>query len=156
VDLEADFAFGVVRQLFERRLASVGGDERETLLVGPAAATRPLLLGRFTESSAYDTSFAVLHGLYWLAANLSAVRPLLLAVDDAHWADEPSLRWLAYLVPRLEGPRVALLVTSAIAARRGYPASVVSDSGTELTSAAILCWAQARTVTWHYIAPGKP
>ncbi len=49
VDLEADSAFGVVRQLFERRLASVGGDERETLLVGPAATIRPLLLERFAE-----------------------------------------------------------------------------------------------------------
>jgi len=110
VDLEADFAFGVVRQLFERRLASVRGYERETLLAGAAAATRPLLLAQFSESAAYDKSFAILHGLYWLAANLSTVRPLLLAVDDAHWADEPSLRWLTYLAPRLEGLRVALLV----------------------------------------------
>jgi hypothetical protein len=26
----------------------------------------------------------VLHGLYWLATNLAATRPLLLAVDAAH------------------------------------------------------------------------
>src|SRR5579884_2586417 len=67
-ELEADFAFGVVRQLFERRLADASADEREALLVGPAAAVRPLLLGQLGEASAYDTSFAVLHGLYWLAA----------------------------------------------------------------------------------------
>jgi DNA-binding NarL/FixJ family response regulator len=52
----------------------------------------------------------VLHGLYWLTVNLADGRPLLIAVDDAHWADEPSLRWLAYLAPRLEGAAVALLV----------------------------------------------
>ena len=102
-ELEADFAFGVVRQLFERRLAGAGADERASLLVGPAAAVRPLLLGRSVEASAGDTSFAVLHGLYWLAANLSAARPLLLAIDDAHWADESSLRWLTYLARRLDG-----------------------------------------------------
>jgi len=26
----------------------------------------------------------------------------VLAIDDLHWADKPSLRWLAYLVRRLE------------------------------------------------------
>ena len=45
---------------------------------------------------------AALHGLYWLAANTAARQPLLIAVDDAHWADMPSLRWLAYLAVRVE------------------------------------------------------
>jgi predicted ATPase len=109
-ELEADFAFGVVRQLFERRLTGAGEHERASLLVGPAAAAGPLLLGKTAECSAGDTSFAVLHGLYWLTANLSAVQPLLLAVDDAHWADEPSLRWLTYLARRMEGLSVGLVV----------------------------------------------
>jgi AAA ATPase domain len=72
-ELEAGFAFGVVRQLFERRLAA-GVGEREALLAGPAAAVRPLLSGEFAAVSAGDGSFAVLHGLYWLVANLAAVR----------------------------------------------------------------------------------
>ena len=109
-ELEADFAFGVVRQLFERQLTAAGADERASLLVGPAAAVKPLLLGESLEASAGDTSFAVLHGLYWLAAHLSAARPLLLAIDDAHWADESSLRWLTYLARRLDGLNVVLLV----------------------------------------------
>jgi hypothetical protein len=109
-ELEADFAFGVVRQLFERRLTASGADERASLLVGPAAAVKPLLLGESLEALAGDTSFAVLHGLYWLAAHLSAARPLLLAIDDAHWADESSLRWLNYLVRRLDGLNIVLLV----------------------------------------------
>jgi putative transposase len=33
---------------------------------------------------------------------------------------------------------------------------VVSDSGSELTSNAILTWADQSRVAWHYIAPGKP
>jgi AAA ATPase-like protein len=117
-ELEADFAFGVVRQLFERRLTDAGADERASLLVGPAAAVGRLLLGKSVEASAGDTSFAVLHGLYWLAANLSVPRPLLLAIDDAHWADESSLRWLTYLVRRLDGLTLVLLV----ALRPGDPA----------------------------------
>jgi len=55
----------------------------------------------------------------------------------------------------LSGQRVAREL-DAIAARRGYPATVVSDNGTELTSVAILRWSQERVVAWHYIAPGKP
>jgi DNA-binding NarL/FixJ family response regulator len=109
-ELEADFAFGVVRQLFERRLASANPGERSALLAGPAGAVRSLLLGEPVEASAFDTSFAVIHGLYWLTANLADRRPLLLAVDDAHWADESSVRWLAHLTPRIEGLALALVV----------------------------------------------
>jgi DNA-binding CsgD family transcriptional regulator len=120
--LEVGFAFGVVRQLFERRLARAQESERDSLLAGQAGAVRPLLLGELGERSAFDTSFAVLHGLYWLTLNLAGDRPLLIAVDDAHWADEPSMRWLAHLAPRLEGPAVALLV----ALRPTQPASPAS------------------------------
>jgi putative transposase len=55
----------------------------------------------------------------------------------------------------LSGRRVVREL-DVIAARRGYPASVVSDNGTELTSSAVLAWSQDRGVGWHYIAPGKP
>ena len=39
---------------------------------------------------------------------------------------------------------------------RGKPKMVVSDNGSELTSNAILGWADQSRVAWHYIAPGKP
>jgi DNA-binding CsgD family transcriptional regulator len=117
-ELESGFAFGVVRQLFERRLTGAGGGDREALLAGPAAAVRPLLSGQLAAQPAGDSWFAVLHGLYWLVVNLAVSRPLLIAVDDAHWADEPSLRWLAYLAPRLEGLAAGMLV----ALRQGDPA----------------------------------
>jgi putative transposase len=55
----------------------------------------------------------------------------------------------------LNGGRVAREL-DAIVARRGRPASVVSDNGTELTSNAMLAWAAERGVGWHYIQPGKP
>ena len=117
-ELEAGFAFGVVRQLFERHLAELDPDDRAELLSGPAAATRPLW-GEAGAGAARDTSFAVLHGLYWLTANLAAAGPVLVVVDDAHWADAPSLRWLAYLTPRMEGLAAGLLV----AVRPAEPAS---------------------------------
>jgi hypothetical protein len=103
--------FGVVRQLFERRLAAAGVGEREELLEGPAGAVRLLLHGGASGATANDISFAVMHGLYWLTTNLADRGPsVLLVLDDAHWADDASLRWLAYVAPRIEGPAVALLV----------------------------------------------
>ena len=55
----------------------------------------------------------------------------------------------------LSGVRVAREL-DAIIAVRGRPTCIVSDNGTELTSAAILRWSQDTGVGWHYIAAGKP
>jgi predicted ATPase len=109
-ELEAGFAFGVVRQLFERCLLDAGRVEQEALVSGPAAAVGSLFRGDVVGAGGDDRSFAVLHGLFWLAVNLAAERPVLIVVDDVHWADGPSLRWLGYLAPRLEGLPIVLIV----------------------------------------------
>jgi len=117
-ELERDFAFGVVRQLFEPLLAEASELEREDLLEGPAGVAAGVLglpgapATNGSPSSAVDPSFAVLHGLYWLCANLSAVRPLCIVVDDAHCADAASLRYLAFLLTRLEELSAALVVAT--------------------------------------------
>ena len=55
----------------------------------------------------------------------------------------------------LSGVRVGRELDRIIA-RRGRPAMIVSDNGTELTSHAIERWQKERGVEWDYIAPGKP
>ena len=112
-ELESDFAFGIVRQLFEGALAGAAPDLRAELLSGAAALAAPLfaVVPAESDGAGTETSFAMLHGLYWLAANFSLRRPTLLVVDDLHWADEPSLRWLGYLARRLEG--LPLIVVAA-------------------------------------------
>jgi len=45
---------------------------------------------------------------------------------------------------------------NALIARRGRPGAIVSDNGTEFTSAAVLAFTQAAKLDWRYIAPGKP
>jgi putative transposase len=55
----------------------------------------------------------------------------------------------------LSGCRVARELDRLIA-HRGRPKMIVSDNGSELTSNAILEWADRSRVAWHYIAPGKP
>jgi DNA-binding CsgD family transcriptional regulator len=116
-ELERDFAFGVVRQLFEPALAEASAAERDDLLQGAAGVAAGLLdlpgmQADFTPSSGVDPSFAILHGLYWLCANLAAAGPLCLVVDDAHWADAPSLRYLAFLLTRIDELEVALALAT--------------------------------------------
>jgi DNA-binding CsgD family transcriptional regulator len=107
-ELERDFGFGIARQLLERPLVCAADAEKTELLTGAAALAGPVL-GLAGRSG---NSFAALHGLYWLVANLAAKAPLVLAIDDLQWADEPSLRWLVYLCHRLEGLPVLLAATT--------------------------------------------
>ena len=94
-ELEREFAFGVVRQLLEPPLAQASAEEGTELLQGPAGlAAEALALPGFSASrrgltAGPEPPFAVLHGLYWLCANLAATCPTCLIVDDAHWADAP-------------------------------------------------------------------
>ncbi len=125
-ELEREFAFGVVRQLFERRLAFTPSEERESLFEGAAGlATRVLGLDtstvttkdRITSGTAGDLTFPTLHGLYWLCSNLAAQAPLVISVDDVHSSDAPSLHFLAYLTRRIE----ELPILMILAARAAEP-----------------------------------
>ncbi len=109
--LEREFPFGVVRQLFEPAMTSK--KERAELLEG-AAASAETVFGSLNgdEPAGGDASFAALHGLYWLTVNLGDERPLLLIVDDLHWVDHPSLRFVAYLSSRLEGVPIGVIAAT--------------------------------------------
>ena len=136
-ELERDFQFALVRQLFEPPVAGADAATREGLLEGAAAFAAPVLgletRSRDGESEratvGVDASFAALHGLYWLVFNLAESAPLLLAVDDAHWADASSLRFLKFLLPRLEELPVLLAVAARPAEPGAHPTLVA-----ELTS----------------------
>lgn len=75
---------------------------------------------------------------------------ILIVVDDC-------TRECLALVPdtSISGIRVARELDRLVA-DRAKPKMIVSDNGTELTSNAILQWADDHKVAWHYIAPGKP
>ena len=113
-ELEHDFAYGCVRQLLEPALANAAGAERDRLFEGAAALAGPLFAptGVRHSLSAGDASFSMLHGLYWLLVNLAEERPVALSVDDLHWCDPESLRFLNHLAPRLDGLPVVVLATT--------------------------------------------
>ena len=55
----------------------------------------------------------------------------------------------------LSGKRVVREL-DALIARRGRPAMIVTDNGTEFTSNAAIGWAAVAEIDWHYIEPSKP
>ncbi|OKJ49497.1 hypothetical protein AMK27_36115 [Streptomyces sp. CB02009] len=119
-ELEQDFAYGVVRQLFEPLLATAGPEKRESLWAAPADQAKDILVNGPAQTPVGD--FALLHGLYWLTVNASQHAPLVILLDDIQWADVPSLRYIAHLLPRLADMNV--LVVAAL--RTGEPAADAS------------------------------
>ena len=111
--LEREFPFGVAVQLLVPLLSRSSEAERSALLAGPARAAAPILDPRSggTPSAADTESFAYIDALYWLTVELSDSSPLLLAVDDAQWADDGSLRYLHFLAQRLAEHPICLLLT---------------------------------------------
>jgi DNA-binding CsgD family transcriptional regulator len=143
-ELERDFPFALVRQLFAPTLAALDEPAREALLDGAAGAARGALGiaedGPPAEPAA--DAFAVLHGLYWLTAALAEQRPLLLAVDDVHWSDAASLDFLGFLVPRLEELPLLLVL-----------ACRPDEAGAESSLARIATDALARRLTPRALSP---
>ena len=58
-----------------------------------------------------DIGFTLSHGFYWLTANLAETSPLMLALDDAQFADRSSLQCIAYLAARCQELPVLLALT---------------------------------------------
>ena len=120
-ELERAAAWGVARELLQPALARLDPEHSGRLFHGPAAPAAAVFgAGAGDDLEGPDQAFRVAHALTWLVLDLAERQPLALAVDDAHWADIPSLRWLAFLARRLHGVPALVL----IAAR---PAETSSD-----------------------------
>src|SRR4051794_9457111 len=94
-ELDAEFPFAVVRQLLLPPLAGGAALRRELLRGAAARAVHVLEHDVPDEGGAVaDPAWAHFHALYWLVANLAERAPVALAIDDAHWADVSSLRFV--------------------------------------------------------------
>jgi ATP/maltotriose-dependent transcriptional regulator MalT len=130
-ELERDFPYGIARQLFEGPLRAQSPSRRRAVFEGAAAVAAGAL--GFGESAATaDSPFAVIHGLYWTCSALAETGPLLVVVDDLHWSDESSLRFLAYLARRVADLPIVLLVATRPPfddARAPLADAIVGDPG---------------------------
>ncbi|MBS1679687.1 MAG: AAA family ATPase [Actinobacteria bacterium] len=129
-EMERDFGFGLARQLFGPLLRSLGPAGRAKLFAGPAGLAAAIfgLAGEGLEVGAAESS---LYGLFWMLAGLAERGPVVLVIDDAHWSDSASLRFVRYLGRRLDG----LPILVALAARPGEPgveARLLDELTTEL------------------------
>lgn len=104
---EADQGFATIRQLLEP-------------LAGTACANQPdgddlawlkdLDRGWFDQVTTAGSN-GDLRALYWFTVQIAVRKPLCLLVDDAQWADERSVAFLAYLLRRLHQISVLLVVS---------------------------------------------
>jgi DNA-binding CsgD family transcriptional regulator len=117
-ELERQFAFGACLQLFGATVAAIDPDG-DAIFDGAANLARPLF-DRDMRTAAppdEDRLFALLQGLWWLSAELAEAAPMLLTLDDAQWADEPSLRYFDFIGRRLDELPIAV----CLAIRTGEP-----------------------------------
>lgn len=114
-ELERSYPHAVSLDLLGPLVRDRGGPDQ---LVGSAAMARGVFAPGTTDGVTADP-IAILHGLAWLAFEAAEHEPLLLLVDDAHWADEPSLRFLHYLGRRVEDQPIAMV----LALRPGEPSA---------------------------------
>jgi predicted ATPase len=116
-ELERELSLGIARQLFEPMLVRASQAERAELLERPAAGVARLFGFDGTEPDLPADEFGTQNALYWLCARLAERSPVLITIDDLQWSDTTSLRWLAYLVRRLEDMPILL----ALARRTDEP-----------------------------------
>ena len=113
--LEQDAAWGVARQLVEPLRSR---PEWPVLSAGAAVLAERVLDAHSDEPIRVgDSMHAAVRGLTCLAGNLAERGPVVVVVDDVHWADAPSLRWLAVLARSLPDLPVGVLC----ALRTGEP-----------------------------------
>ncbi|WTW94076.1 AAA family ATPase [Streptomycetaceae bacterium NBC_01309] len=105
-------SFSVVKQLFFNLLAGCTGDERAAMLgdwhdiIAPALGLCPAAAGFAPDP------LGIRDALDWLMTGLTRHRgPVVLVIDDAHWADAESLAWITSFAGRLDQWPVLLLVS---------------------------------------------
>jgi DNA-binding CsgD family transcriptional regulator len=153
-ELELAYAWGVVRQLLEPRLRGMSVGERGRILAGAAALAAPIVLPDGAERAGEaDPSFGALHGLYWLVAALAERRPQLLVVDDSHWADGASVRFIEFLANRIDAMPALLLVAQRSAAASAGGALRGAPVATSIELSPLSPEATAAVVAEHSDAP---
>ncbi|OLL71680.1 transcriptional regulatory protein [Pseudonocardia sp. Ae168_Ps1] len=130
----SDISFAVVRDLF-RDLVPGDATEDPDLFEG-GARWSVSALDEGSAGAEPDNLYPVLHGLYWLTANLTARSPLVLVVDDLQWCDDASLAFVGFLLRRSVGLPLGVVLASRTDGAGALPerlAEVGAQVGAALT-----------------------
>lgn len=119
--LEQEFPWGVVTHLLRDGGAegAEGSDTERNLDPSPSDGA---------------SLMAALHRLYWRVVELTQDGPVVLVIDDAHWSDALSLRWLAYMANRVAQEPILV----AVASRPGGVATTVDVWSAVLSTATVV------------------
>jgi DNA-binding CsgD family transcriptional regulator len=144
-DVSMESSFAAMREL----LAPAAGPDA---FRGSAGLAAPVFAGDADAEPEIDRAVAVLHGLYWLVADRCDHGPVALLVDDAHWLDPASARFLLYLARRIESLRAVLVV----AQRRGEvsgPLAALSERAAQVLAPAPLSEAGSGELVRRELGP---
>jgi DNA-binding CsgD family transcriptional regulator len=111
-ELEINLAYGVAARLLGALLDDLPIARRAALLRAAPPAVRALVSGEEPTDAEADSDIALSHGIFSLLATADETRPALLAIDDLHWCDTGSLTFVVYLLHRLAGLPVAVVLGS--------------------------------------------
>jgi predicted ATPase len=117
-EFEADLPFAVIVDALERPLASLGHedlaltDEEVELLASVFPSLAPSAARQRPIATA-DERHRRLRALRALLGRLADERPLVVALDDLHWADAASVDLVCHLLPRVRGSTVYSLLRQA-------------------------------------------
>ena len=115
-ELEREFTFGLVRQLFEFTGAARA---TESLFAAADLPSGPDDARPDGSGSGSGSVYSLLNGLYRLLVNLAETVPVVILIDDAQWADSASLRFLGFLARRMDAVAVTVIVASRSGSREG-------------------------------------
>lgn len=116
-EYERDYSLGVLRQL----ISNAQRDTGESEVSSNADAADELMAALGQDSGEAANTFAIFEGCYWATVRAAETTPILIAVDDLHWCDQPSLEYLAYLSRRIES--LPIVIAASVRPADSFAAS---------------------------------
>ena len=161
---------GVMGQLFGGVQLPDEAAERVMRLLDDAALTA--MLRDRDDESAEQVDMRVRRGVAGVLLELAERAPLLISVDDTHFADAESMHCLLYLIRRIESARVLVVLTSTAGMRTAWPRlaaellsqpncrqlrlSLLSPEGVASLLAGRIGLGDTEPESWHRLSGGSP
>jgi len=162
-------AMGVMGQIFGGASLPDEAADKVMRLLDDAALTA-MLGDRDDESQQVDGQ--VRRGLSGVLLELAERAPLLISVDDGHFADAESMQCLLYLIRRIESARVLVVLTGTAGMRPPWPRlaaelvsqpnyrqmrlSLLSPDGVASMLAGRIDLGDTEPEFWHRLSGGSP